>query len=447
MTAGTPVVVVGGGIAGLAAAFRLKQAGCDVVVLERSGPELIGGRMCTVERGGFHLDVGATLLLASYRAMLRLAAEAGVAGQLRPTRDVFGVLRDGEVQHLRSGSKPAALTSRFVRGLSPVDLIKVTVDFLRTRSAFDWHDMTNTASRDFESVRDYALRRGLRPDTFEYLLAPFTSGPALAEPEQASVISAFFAFNTIIVSGGGFTSPQGVGFLPKALAAQIPVVHNAEVTSIERRGQEVVVTWDHPEDGEHIETAAAAIVAVPPPQAAALCSQFAPSLRDYFRQIEYSRAVHVAFGLDRPTVERSMLLQVPRIEHPNMVAYVLEHNQAAERVPLGTGLVMAHLRGTWSAANWELDDSKVVDYVLAETHRLGVLPELAGHTTFAEVFRVSPCTVIRRPGEYREAARVAPSLRSAPFFFAGGDYLGQSTTNSSLVSGEDAAARVLAAIR
>lgn len=49
------IVVVGAGIAGLAAAYRLRQAGLPVVVLERT--RQAGGRMATVERAGFHIDL------------------------------------------------------------------------------------------------------------------------------------------------------------------------------------------------------------------------------------------------------------------------------------------------------------------------------------------------------------------------------------------------------
>lgn len=448
MSAGTPVIVIGAGIAGLTAAFRLHQAGCRVVVLEREGPEWIGGRMATIERGGFHINIGAALLPGSYRRMARLVEDVGAADQVLPTGDTFGVYRGGAVQHLRTGSKLPNLFRPYVRDLPLSDLAKVGADFLRIKSKLGWDDMTGTAPKDLESVRDYCLRRGLRPDVFEHLIAPFTAGPALAEPESATIVNAFFSFNVIVSGGPGFTSREGVGFLPKALAAHVSVRHHAEVTSVEVRNDEAVVTWTSPESGEHVDTAAAVVVAVAPPHAASLCAGLPAALSDYFRQTRYSRALHIAFGLSRPTEEPSLLLQVPRIEHPDIVAYVLEHNQARERVPRGTGLVMAQLREPWAAEHWEQDDQDVVDHVLTETGKLGILPELHTDTVLTEVIRVPQCTLIRRPGEYRHAARVAQALSSqAPLYFAGGDYLSQSSTNGSLVSGEKAAARVLEGIR
>lgn len=105
MSAQPRVVVVGGGIAGLSAAFRLQEAGCDAVVLESAGPEMIGGRMATVEVSGFAVNRAATILIHSYRELIRLIAAAGLAGEVVPGSDLFGLVRDGQVRRVRLGSR------------------------------------------------------------------------------------------------------------------------------------------------------------------------------------------------------------------------------------------------------------------------------------------------------------------------------------------------------
>jgi phytoene dehydrogenase-like protein len=58
------VVVIGAGLAGLAAAVRLQESGLDVVVLEQS--DGVGGRVRTDVVDGFRLDRGFQLLNPAY---------------------------------------------------------------------------------------------------------------------------------------------------------------------------------------------------------------------------------------------------------------------------------------------------------------------------------------------------------------------------------------------
>ena len=63
-------VVVGAGIAGLTAAFRLKEAGFAVTVLEAD--DHVGGRMASIERDGFLMDTAAAILPTTYTQMVKL---------------------------------------------------------------------------------------------------------------------------------------------------------------------------------------------------------------------------------------------------------------------------------------------------------------------------------------------------------------------------------------
>lgn len=104
------VVVIGGGITGLATAWRLRDV-AEVTVLEAS--DRVGGQLCTVDLAGAPLDVGADAYLARQPEAHRLAEELGfgdedlvaaatgqvhlwVRGRLRPlpTGTVLGVPTD-----------------------------------------------------------------------------------------------------------------------------------------------------------------------------------------------------------------------------------------------------------------------------------------------------------------------------------------------------------------
>ena len=64
MESNKTIYIIGAGISGLIAAYELEQAGYTPVVLEKS--DAVGGRVRTVKKNGYHLDLGFQVLLSAY---------------------------------------------------------------------------------------------------------------------------------------------------------------------------------------------------------------------------------------------------------------------------------------------------------------------------------------------------------------------------------------------
>jgi protoporphyrinogen oxidase len=73
MTEGPAVAVIGAGIAGLAAAHDLRRAGSVPTVFEER--DRVGGRVWTVRKGDFLMDLGTAVYLGTYRDAIALIHE------------------------------------------------------------------------------------------------------------------------------------------------------------------------------------------------------------------------------------------------------------------------------------------------------------------------------------------------------------------------------------
>src|SRR5262245_36143923 len=95
MTTSHRIAVVGAGVSGLTAAWRLRQAGVAVQVFESAAQP--GGRTMTVRKNGFAFDVGAITLLPTYVQTTALIDELGLASHLHRVRPVIGIPRGGRI--------------------------------------------------------------------------------------------------------------------------------------------------------------------------------------------------------------------------------------------------------------------------------------------------------------------------------------------------------------
>jgi len=102
VTARHDLVVIGGGISGLALAWKAAQDGKRVLVLEQEGR--VGGCLHSERTAdGFWFELGAHTTYNSYGSFLDVAVGGGVAGRILergPARAVFGLLREGQCRWL-----------------------------------------------------------------------------------------------------------------------------------------------------------------------------------------------------------------------------------------------------------------------------------------------------------------------------------------------------------
>jgi protoporphyrinogen/coproporphyrinogen III oxidase len=167
------VAVVGGGIAGLTAAYRLKQRGVRVVVYEAS--DRVGGEILTTRQDGYRADLGPNSLAAPTPGIASLLRQLGLDSHVVPAspsaRKRF-VVRKNKLVPLPL-SPPEVLTSRLLSNTAKLAVFG--------ESLVDPGD-----SRMEESIAGF-VRRRFNQEVVDYVANPFVAGVFAGDPEQLSV--------------------------------------------------------------------------------------------------------------------------------------------------------------------------------------------------------------------------------------------------------------------
>ncbi|MET9384148.1 protoporphyrinogen oxidase [Streptomyces sp. NPDC002928] len=305
------VVVIGAGIAGLAAAHRLLERGARVTVLEAS--DRVGGKLLPGEVAGVRVDLGAESMLARRPEAVALAREVGLADRLQPpataTASIWtrGALRPMPKGHVMGvpGTASALTGVLSDEGLARID-----------RDA----DLPRTEVGDDVAVGEYVAAR-LGREVVDRLVEPLLGGVYAGDAYRISMRSAvpqlFQAAQThdslteavreiqAKAAANQQTGPVfmgiagGVGQLPLAVAESVrargcEIRLNSPVRGLRHTGDGWEVLVD-----DHVEQADAVVVAAPARDAAHLLSEESPGAAAELRTVEYASMALVTLAYRR----------------------------------------------------------------------------------------------------------------------------------------------------
>lgn len=165
------VIVLGGGISGLAAAWAARRAGKHVVLLE--GSDRVGGSILTRDVGEAKFDCGATSTLLKHDSVRELIREAGLESEmLEPPPEAAKryILRGGRLYPLPMGPVTFAASPLF----SMRDKLRLLGEPFRARGTGE------------ETIAEFAHRR-LGASFVENAVGPFVSGVYAGDPDRLAV--------------------------------------------------------------------------------------------------------------------------------------------------------------------------------------------------------------------------------------------------------------------
>src|SRR5437879_2083657 len=286
------VIVIGGGIAGVAAALRLKDRGLEPLVLEAESR--VGGRMTTDRVNGFVIDRGVTLLGKGFKRMRALVKRLGLSPLACSSN--FSVAIEG----------PAG--PRGYRGVHFEDLLldpglSWRDRLAALRFAFDlvWHSRALAHGRsdlsgplDDEDSSTYFQRIGAA-EVFRRVFEPGLNGPVGGSAAASSRVIAMQTIWNLLVRGQ-WNLADGVDRIPESIAAQVRVVKNARVISVEclANGVQAEAQINSARQTLH---ARGVVFALPGHLVPGLCPSLPEEIREPIARTRYSKMVNAAVAL------------------------------------------------------------------------------------------------------------------------------------------------------
>lgn len=425
-------VVVGAGPAGLAAAYRLGNAGLRVTVLEAGNA--IGGRTRTERVGDFIINTGASFVASFYDTTLALLRELRL--ETRPPNAQLGIVATPFGKLELELSSPSRIL-RFPL-ISFGGKLRAAAMFARAALRRGVHvaRTARLARLDRgETVERWALRT-VGETAYHYLIRPgvepyfYIGCEELSAAFGKALVHHALKWQLLVVR-------SGMGALCDALAQRIQVRTGCQASAVEARDASVAVHHS----GGTVE-ADYAIVAAPATATAKLEGAVADADRADAASVRYAPSIVLFFGYERPiTVQYPLVTPAGPGRHP--IARVRTWSALApEYVPAGKELLAIHASGWRSAELLERDPSKVIAEVRGDAE--DVFGRLAD-PDWIRLYTRTEGTVITRPGHFRRMASFLRRPRHRLLY--AGDWLTGSTIEGAVRTGLTAAERILKAER
>ena len=429
------IVVIGAGIAGLTAAYELKKAGQDVLVLDKN--DYVGGRMANVDWEGFQVDIGAKFVTTADKSLTGMVEEMGLADQLVKSDEglTITIYRNGKLHSANFLSIPSYLGWSGVSFKARLAMLKLAPYFLKSGKLENPYHLERTAGPELDETFEQFFKEKISEEMFEYWAIPMFETMCAYKGSDVSR-KAFIALMSSYLNSNSVTFRDGIGVLPNALAGCLDVELTAQVTRIERLPDDSGVKVTYSTHGSTKTVPADRVVmAAPGNHVLPILEAPRPAWEEFFPKVAYSTGAmhyHIAETDYQPPVRATF-------------------------VPRSTGMAINCITfDKFSNGRWlMLTDPNVYTFdmrqdpeelaVQAREVMCTVFPALKGTFRAQRIFKWQDKLPTFRPGYLDALKRFWEDPQENPIFFCG-DYFAGPSTGGALYTGLECAERLLKSI-